>query len=41
MREILADVHLLMTGGQTKLNLASETSESEDQPGYRHSSSGE
>lgn len=27
--EILADVYLLMTGGQTKLNLASETSESE------------
>ena len=27
--EILADVYLLMTGGQTKLNLATESSESE------------
>ena len=28
--EILADVYLLMTGGQTKLNLASENSENEN-----------
>ncbi|HEH9416600.1 TPA: DNA polymerase III subunit epsilon [Aeromonas sobria] len=28
--EILADVYLLMTGGQTKLNLASESSENEN-----------
>jgi len=27
--EILADVYLLMTGGQTKLNLATESSENE------------
>ena len=39
--EILADVYLLMTGGQTKLNLASETSESKTSRGYRRSSSGE
>jgi DNA polymerase-3 subunit epsilon len=27
--EILADVYLLMTGGQTKLNLASESNEND------------